>query len=180
MDWNDYDMKKPVMKTPLPEEDVEVMARKIYQLFFTPKYIANRVLTIRSLEDIQFILRGVKKVIGHVKDFSMEKMRLQYHFVASLILILIFLYFTRSSLAFLLCFLAGFLLDVDHILDFWLYKRRIAFGREIFQEFCKSRDKIIVLLHSIELLIPLWAFAYISRYYLFSLAITTEFVFHLH
>jgi radical SAM superfamily enzyme YgiQ (UPF0313 family) len=73
MDWNDYDMKKPVMKTPLPEEDVEVMARKIYQLFFTPKYIANRVLTIRSLEDIQFILRGVKKVIGHVKDFSMKK-----------------------------------------------------------------------------------------------------------
>jgi len=70
MDWNDYDMKKPVMKTPLPEEDVELMARKIYQLFFTPRYVANRVLTIRSLEDIQFILRGVKKVIGHVKDFS--------------------------------------------------------------------------------------------------------------
>ena len=69
-DWNEYDMKKPVIKTPLPEEDVELMARKIYRLFFTPGYIANRVLTIRSLEDIQFVLRGVKKVIGHVKDFS--------------------------------------------------------------------------------------------------------------
>jgi radical SAM superfamily enzyme YgiQ (UPF0313 family) len=68
--WEDYDMKRPVMKTPLPEEDVELMARKIYQLFFTPGYVVNRVLTIRSLEDIQFILRGVKKVIGHIKDFS--------------------------------------------------------------------------------------------------------------
>ncbi|MGC9203279.1 MAG: B12-binding domain-containing radical SAM protein, partial [Thermoproteota archaeon] len=73
MEWEDYDMKKPVMKTPLPEEDVELMARKIYQLFFTPGYVVNRVLTIRSLEDVQFILRGVKKVIGHVKDFSVAK-----------------------------------------------------------------------------------------------------------
>jgi radical SAM superfamily enzyme YgiQ (UPF0313 family) len=36
LDWDDYDMKKPVMKTPLPEEDVELMAKKIYQLFFSP------------------------------------------------------------------------------------------------------------------------------------------------
>ena len=73
IDWDDYDMKKPVMKTPLPEEDVELMARRIYQLFFTPGYIVHRVLTIRSLEDVQFILRGVKKVLGHVKDFSVGK-----------------------------------------------------------------------------------------------------------
>ena len=66
-------MKKPVMKTLLPEEDVELIARKIYQLFFTPGYIANRILTIKSLEDIQFILRGIKKVLGHVKDFSLRK-----------------------------------------------------------------------------------------------------------
>ena len=103
----------------------------------------------------------------------------QYHFIASLILASIFFYFTRSLLAFLLCFLAGFLPDVDHILDFWLYKRKITFSKEIFQEFYKRWDKVIVLLHSIELLIPLWAFAYVSRYYLFSLAITTGFVFHL-
>jgi len=73
MNWEEYDMKRPVMKTPLPEEDVELMARKIYQIFFTPKYIANRILTIRSLEDAQFILRGVKKVLGHIKDFSIKK-----------------------------------------------------------------------------------------------------------
>jgi radical SAM superfamily enzyme YgiQ (UPF0313 family) len=69
-DWEEYDMKKPVMKTQLPEEDVELMARKIYQLFFAPRYVANRVLMIRSLEDIVFILKGVKKVLGHVKDFT--------------------------------------------------------------------------------------------------------------
>jgi len=71
MDWEDYDMKRPVMKTPLPEEDIELMAKKIYQLHFNPKYVLNRILTIRSLEDVRFILRGAKKVLGHVKDFSM-------------------------------------------------------------------------------------------------------------
>jgi radical SAM superfamily enzyme YgiQ (UPF0313 family) len=70
MNWEEYDMKRPVMKTPLPEGDVELMARKIYQLFFTPGYMMNRIFTIRNLEDILFILRGVKKVLGHVKDFS--------------------------------------------------------------------------------------------------------------
>lgn len=70
MDWENYDMKRPVMKTPPPEEDIELMAKKIYQLHFNPKYVLNRILTIRSLEDVRFILRGAKKVLGHVKDFS--------------------------------------------------------------------------------------------------------------
>jgi radical SAM superfamily enzyme YgiQ (UPF0313 family) len=73
MNWDDYDMKMPVMKTPLPEEDVELMAKKIYQLFFTFRYIVRRMLMIRNLEDINFILRGIKKVIGHVKDFSTRR-----------------------------------------------------------------------------------------------------------
>jgi hypothetical protein len=91
----------------------------------------------------------------------------------------IFLYFTRSPLAFLFCLSAGFLLDVDHILDFWLYKGKITFSREIFQEFYKNWDKIIVLLHSIELLIPLWIFAYVLREYLISFAISAGFILHL-
>ena len=70
LDWDDYDMTKPVMKTPLPDGDVELMARKIYQLFLTPKYIVRRITNIRGIEDIQFILRGAKKVIGHIRDFS--------------------------------------------------------------------------------------------------------------
>jgi hypothetical protein len=103
----------------------------------------------------------------------------QYHFIASLILASTFLYFTHSSLAFLLCLLAGFLLDIDHILDFWLYKRKITFSKEIFQEFYKKWNRVVVLLHSIELLIPLWIFAYVSKEYLVSLAITAGFVLHL-
>jgi radical SAM superfamily enzyme YgiQ (UPF0313 family) len=70
LDWNEYHMKKPIMKTELPDEDVEEMAKKIYQLFLTPKYVARKVATIRSAEDLKFIFRGAKKVLGHIKDFS--------------------------------------------------------------------------------------------------------------
>ena len=63
-------MKKPVMTSSLPDEDVEEMAKKIYGLFLSPKYVARRVMTIRSVEDLKFVMKGAKKVIGHIEDFS--------------------------------------------------------------------------------------------------------------
>jgi zinc transporter ZupT len=103
----------------------------------------------------------------------------QYHLVSSFILALIFFYFTNSLLVSLLCFLSGFLLDLDHLLDFWLYKKRITLSNEVFHEFYKNWDKVPVLLHSIEFLIPIWIFAYIFGSYIFSLAITIGFISHL-
>jgi radical SAM superfamily enzyme YgiQ (UPF0313 family) len=70
LDWNEYDMKKPVLTSSLPDEDVEEMAKKIYGLFLAPKYVARRIVTLRSAEDLEFLLRGAKKVLGHIKDFS--------------------------------------------------------------------------------------------------------------
>jgi len=69
-DWDDYDMNKPVMKSGLPAEDVEEMAKKIYQLFLSPRYVVRKITNIRSMEDIKFTLTGAKKVLGHIKDFS--------------------------------------------------------------------------------------------------------------
>jgi len=104
----------------------------------------------------------------------------QYHFAASLILSLILFYFTGSLPASLFCLLSGFLLDLDHIFDFWLYKRRITFSSEIFQEFYKNWGKVPVLLHSLELIILLWLFTYSYNLNpLFSIAMTIGFVSHL-
>jgi len=69
----------------------------------------------------------------------------QYHFISSLILALIIFYFTSSLHASLFCFLAGFMIDIDHLIDYWLYKRRIVISRELFQEFYKKWDKIPIL-----------------------------------
>ena len=69
-DWNEYDMRKLVMKTPLDEEDVKEITQKMYKLFFNPAYVLRKVSRIRSFNDMQFILKGTRKVFGHIRDFS--------------------------------------------------------------------------------------------------------------
>lgn len=104
---------------------------------------------------------------------------LQYHIAASSILAVAFYYLTNSVSASLLSFFSGFSVDVDHLLDFWLYKKRIAFRKEIFQDFYRKWDKIPVLLHSIELLIPLWFLSHAFTPVSFVVAVSAGFVLHL-
>jgi len=69
-DWDEYDMRRLVMKCPIDEEDVKELTQELYKAFFTPKYVLRRLLSIRSFEDVKFVWKGVKKVIGHVRDFG--------------------------------------------------------------------------------------------------------------
>ena len=103
----------------------------------------------------------------------------QYHIVASSILATIFYYFTSSFFASFICFSSGFFIDIDHLLDFWLYRGRIILDKEIFQNFYEKWDKVPVLLHSIEFLIPLWLLGYALNSFLLVVAASTGFVFHL-
>jgi len=103
----------------------------------------------------------------------------KYHFITSLVLAGVFFVFTGDIQATVLCFLSGFLLDVDHMLDFWTYKGKVTISPEIYQGFYKRFGKVPVLLHSIELLIPIWVLGYAGNLYLFSLAISLGFMLHL-
>jgi len=103
----------------------------------------------------------------------------QYHLIASLTLSVCFYQTTKSTPSALLCLLSGIIPDADHIIDFWLYERRITFSKEIFQGFYEKWGKIPVLLHSIELLIPIWALAYALNTYIYSAAITIGILTHL-
>jgi len=70
MDWDRYDMREPVMITPMKDEEVMKMAEEIYKVAFNPEFIFRKVTGIRSFDDIKFIFRAGKKVLGHIKDFS--------------------------------------------------------------------------------------------------------------
>ncbi len=69
-EYERYDMREPILNTTdnKPEE-VAAICGKIYTIFLTPKYILARLRNIKSIEDLKFNLRGVKAVIGHLKDF---------------------------------------------------------------------------------------------------------------
>ncbi|MDY6864668.1 MAG: radical SAM protein [Halobacteriota archaeon] len=69
-DWDEYDMRSLVMRTTLNEGDVKEITQNMYRLFFNPSYVLRKVAKIRSFDDMQFILRGTRKVFGHIRDFS--------------------------------------------------------------------------------------------------------------
>jgi len=69
LDWDEYDMRRLVMKTELSEEDVKEITQRMYKLFFNPRYVVRRLGKVRSMRDLEFIMRGARKVFGHIGDF---------------------------------------------------------------------------------------------------------------
>jgi radical SAM superfamily enzyme YgiQ (UPF0313 family) len=70
-EYERYDMREPVLKTEDSDaKEVAEICGGIYTIFLTPLYVFQRIKNIRSLNDINFNLRGVKAVFGHLKDFG--------------------------------------------------------------------------------------------------------------
>ncbi len=72
-DWDCYDMRMAVMKTPLGQEALKQAVQDVYKVAFSPEFIWHRLLSVRGVDDLKFIYRGSKKVVGHLMDFSGNK-----------------------------------------------------------------------------------------------------------
>ena len=74
IDYERFDMTEPVFKTPdmTPDEVVD-MCQGVYRSFLTPRFVWERLKNTRSWEDVNYLLRGAKAVIGHLKDFGKER-----------------------------------------------------------------------------------------------------------
>lgn len=69
-DYDRFDQREPVMKTELSSEELKKMISRFYRSFITPKFIFNKVKSIRGWRDVRHIARAGKKLLGHLKDFS--------------------------------------------------------------------------------------------------------------
>ncbi|MBI4040874.1 MAG: radical SAM protein [Deltaproteobacteria bacterium] len=69
-DWDDYDMRKQVMKGPLTSEEVRRLSQGLYKSCFTPRYLFRKLSHIRSVEDVKFYYRAARQVVGHLMDFK--------------------------------------------------------------------------------------------------------------
>jgi len=71
-DYERYDMSEVVFKTPdMKPEEVMNICNNIYKkVFFSPKYILRHLTKIRNKNDIKYTIKGIKAVLGHIKDFS--------------------------------------------------------------------------------------------------------------
>lgn len=71
LDWNDYDMRRQVMKSDVPEAYTKEAVRRVYKAFIHPETIIRRLLTTRDLKaDLKFYWRGFRSLIGHLTDFK--------------------------------------------------------------------------------------------------------------
>lgn len=69
-DWDDYDMRRQVMKSGVPEEVIKGAVRQVYRAFLHPETILRRLVSTRDpLADLKFYWRGFLSLAGHLKDF---------------------------------------------------------------------------------------------------------------
>ena len=68
LDWDEYDMRRAITKTPLASEDeIKCAIRKVYRGFLQPAALWH--LFRRNLFNIAFYYRGFRYLLGHLLDF---------------------------------------------------------------------------------------------------------------
>ncbi len=71
LDWDEYDMRRAITKTPLvSENEIKCAIQEVYRGFFQPRALWHRLTTTRNLFDFAFYYRGIRSLIGHLVDFK--------------------------------------------------------------------------------------------------------------
>ena len=69
-DWDEYDMRRAITKTPLvTEAEIKCAIQKVYRGFLQPAALWHRITSTRTLFDFGFYYRGIRSLIGHLLDF---------------------------------------------------------------------------------------------------------------
>ena len=70
-DWDEYDMRRAVTRTPrVSEDEIKRAIRDVYRGFLQPGALWHRLTSTRTLLDFGFYYRGVRSLIGHLVDFK--------------------------------------------------------------------------------------------------------------
>ena len=73
LDWDEYDMRRAVTKTPLVSEDeIKKAIRDVYRGFLQPMALLRRLTSTRTLFDFSFYYRGARSLLGHLLDFKAQ------------------------------------------------------------------------------------------------------------
>ena len=69
--WRRFDMREPVLKSPIPDEQILGLVRSLYTSFLTPRYITRKLgAAFKSRDHFRYyVVRGSKYLVGHLLDF---------------------------------------------------------------------------------------------------------------
>jgi len=68
--WERFDMTEPVMKTSMRPEEVMEMCKSVWSIHTDPIYALKTLASVRSWQEFMLLLRGVRSVVGHIKDYA--------------------------------------------------------------------------------------------------------------
>ncbi|MBI3366126.1 B12-binding domain-containing radical SAM protein [Candidatus Roizmanbacteria bacterium] len=77
-DYSRFDMREPVMKTPIPKEKILELEQDLYSSFMTPQYITRKILGIRSFHDFKYLFYMAWKLLGHLLDFDPKQTKTSF------------------------------------------------------------------------------------------------------
>ena len=103
----------------------------------------------------------------------------KWHILISAALSLLIFRATGSFYASAACFIAGTVIDVDHVLDYYLYSGRLSLSVSEISGFYPRFGKVFVFLHSYELLIAGAVVAYFLQAQVLFMGAAVGFVGHL-
>jgi radical SAM superfamily enzyme YgiQ (UPF0313 family) len=69
-DWDSYDMGGPVLISPISEKELDRLTSGLYRAFLSPRFIGRTLVSIRSWDDVRFLGRAGRAVLGHLRDFT--------------------------------------------------------------------------------------------------------------
>lgn len=69
-DYDRFDQRGLVMKSELKDAEIRKIINNLYRSAVTPKFLFSKIKNLRSFNDLKFMLRAGKKLIGHITDFS--------------------------------------------------------------------------------------------------------------
>ena len=86
-DYNDFDMSKLIVKTPIPHEEYYKAVKNMYSIAFHPKFISRQLLFLLTFrkKDWQFLftygVRAVRRVRQHVFNLTQAVAQSDLHIV---------------------------------------------------------------------------------------------------
>jgi radical SAM superfamily enzyme YgiQ (UPF0313 family) len=69
-DWDDFDMRQPVMKSPFTDEEIKKIIRELFHGVLTPKFLIKKIFSIRNFDDVKFLFTYTVKYLKKLRDFS--------------------------------------------------------------------------------------------------------------
>lgn len=76
--YEDFDMRRPVMKIPFSHTKILELEQDLYSCFMTPQYITRKLLGIRSFHDFKYLFYMGWKLIGHLLDFDPNQTKVSW------------------------------------------------------------------------------------------------------